>query len=77
MIKIDATQTQRGSAGGIDPEGQSFRTLDGVTLCLVLDATEVADLLEGYDPENDYSPSASESRRIAREICDALRALNL
>jgi len=44
---------------------------------LVLDPDEAAAALASYDPTSSTSPSAADSRRIARRVLDALVAAGL
>jgi len=57
---------------GAQPDAQ--RLPDGrIALVLVLDPDEAAGALRGYDPASGTSPSAADSRRIARRVLDLLR----
>jgi hypothetical protein len=50
------------------------RLPDGrVALVLVLDADEAAAALASYDPTSSTSPSAADSRRIARAVLDGMQ----
>jgi hypothetical protein len=42
-----------------------------IPVCIPLDQT--GPWLAAYDPDNDYSPSAADSRIIARAVLDALK----
>jgi hypothetical protein len=64
MIKADTTQI---TFGTIDE-------VDGWSIPLVIDIEEAIRLIEEYDPSNAYSPSAADSREIARVFLDALKA---
>ena len=44
------------------------------TVPMYVPVTEAAALLADYDPSNQYSPSAAESRALARVMLDALSA---
>jgi len=60
-----------------DPNAQpdAHRLPDGRRMVvLVLDADEAAAALASYDPTSSTSPSAADSRRIARAVLDALKA---
>ena len=46
----------------------------GISVPLFISLQEVLALLVSYDPEDKYSPSAAESREIARVLLDALKA---
>jgi|TARA_R100000455_G_C6271847_1_gene128298 hypothetical protein len=64
----DTTQIESGSFG-LTEDGS-----DGWWIPLFVTDAEAQTLLDGYDPANQYSPSAAESRDIARVFLDALLA---
>tara|TARA_R100001163_G_C5063912_1_gene201316 strand:- start:356 stop:577 length:222 start_codon:yes stop_codon:yes gene_type:complete len=55
-------------------EGLEPTNSDGWWIPLFVIDAEAQALLDGYDPANQYSPSAAESRAIARAFLDALLA---
>ena len=55
-------------------EGLEPTNHDGWWIPLFVTKAEAEALLAGYDPANRYSPSADESREIARVFLDALKA---
>lgn len=62
---------------GVDstgPDGAEFSTEAAFLLSLVVPLDQVGELLASYDPANQYSPSAEDSRRIARVVMDSLKA---
>jgi hypothetical protein len=63
MMKADETQILFGSIDDID----------GWTIPLVISWDEAVALIEAYDPANQFSPPAAESREIARVFLDALK----
>lgn len=63
MMKADETQILFGSIDDID----------GWTIPLVISWDEAVALIQAYDPSNQYSPAAAESREIARVFLDALK----
>jgi len=63
MIKVDETQITWGTIDEID----------GWSLPMVVSWDEAVALIEAYDPSSSTSPSAAESRRIARVFLDALK----
>ena len=69
----DAAQTN--SVSGQDTDGTSFDT-EGFSLTIVIPLAEVSALLDAYDSTNQYSPSATDSRAIARIVLDALKSLD-
>ncbi len=64
MIKADDSQIWEGD---LDDE-------NGVGVPVFISIDEALALLAEYDPEDKYSPSAAESREIARVLLDALKA---
>ena len=64
MIKADDSQIWQGD---LDDDS-------GVTVPIFITIDEALALLADYDPEDKYSPSAAESREIARVFLDALKA---
>lgn len=63
MIKADETQIVFGYIDDID----------GWTIPLVISWEEAVALIQAYDPANQFSPPAAESREIARVFLDALK----
>jgi hypothetical protein len=63
MMKADETQILFGSIDDID----------GWTIPLVISIDEAVALIQAYDPDNQFSPPAAESREIARVFLDALK----
>jgi|TARA_R100000084_G_scaffold37668_3_gene15100 hypothetical protein len=49
------------------------QSADGWIVPLVIPLDDVDGLLASYDPSNNYSPSAENSRVLARLILDALK----
>lgn len=64
MIKSDNSQIIFGTIDDVD----------GWSVPIVISIEEAVALIEAYDPSNDYSPPAAESREIARVFLDALKA---
>ncbi len=64
MIKADDSQIWEGD---LDDE-------NGVAIPIFISLQEAVELLKNYDPDETYSPSAAESREIARVLLDALKA---
>ena len=64
MKKADTTQITFGTINDVD----------GWSVPIVISWDEAVALIEAYDPSNDYSPPAAESREIARVFLDALKA---
>lgn len=55
-----------------DEHGAPF-DIDGLVIPMVIAQSEIAGLLAEYDPSASASPSAADSRVIARVLMDALR----
>ena len=55
-----------------DEHGEPF-DIDGLVIPMVIENDEIAGLLAEYDPSASASPSAADSRVIARVLMDALR----
>ena len=55
-----------------DEHGDPFE-IDGLVIPIVIAQTEIAGLLADYDPAVSASPSAANSRVIARVVMDSLR----
>tara|TARA_R110002110_G_scaffold335732_1_gene546367 strand:- start:59 stop:292 length:234 start_codon:yes stop_codon:yes gene_type:complete len=55
-----------------DQNGDPFE-IDGLVIPIVIATDEIAGLLADYDPAVSASPSAADSRVIARVVMDALR----
>ena len=72
-VRIDYTEVQvAASIGTEDTDGTSWS--DGVfviPVCIPL--SEAGPWLAAYDQSNQYSPSAADSRILARAVLDALK----
>lgn len=47
--------------------------VEGVVIPVIVPLKEIEALLAAYNPDENYSPSAGDSREIARLLLDALR----
>jgi hypothetical protein len=56
-----------------DQQGNEFTT-EGFVIPVMVPLADIGSLLAAYDPSNEYSPSAGDSRAIARVVMDALKA---
>ena len=56
----------------IDEHGDPFE-IEGLVIPVVIDNDEILGLLAEYDPAASASPSAADSRVIARVLMDALK----
>ena len=62
-MKADETQIVFGTIDDID----------GFSVPLIISWEEAVALIQAYDPSNQFSPPAAESREIARVFLDALK----
>lgn len=46
---------------------------DGFVIPVIVPASEIGEWLAAYDPTSSTSPSAADSRKIARVVMDALK----
>jgi hypothetical protein len=65
-MKVDACHY-----GGFQTHSEVYR--DGWAVTLVMSDDEVTELLAAYEPSSGTSPSAADSRELARPIAEALR----
>ena len=68
----DQTQIVPAVITATDEHGEQFEA-DGLVMPLVIALGEIDELLVEYDPAASASPSAADSRVIARVVMDALR----
>jgi hypothetical protein len=69
---VDYQSVRQIQIAGEDTEGNAFE-FSGVVIPVVVPDSEVASALSSYDSSNQYSPSAADSRAIARVVLDALK----
>ncbi len=70
-VRVDYSQVQKSSVASSDTDGSGF-TDDGYTVPIFVPLSEVQDLLASYDADTGSSPSAQDSRMLARVVLDAL-----
>lgn len=70
-IHVDMAAVFKGSVSTTDQNGDNV-SVAGVTLPVLVPEADIASLLAAYDPANQYSPSATDSRDLARVLLDAL-----
>ena len=72
-VNIDFPAVQvAASIGSTDTDGTPWENgVFSIPVCIPLD--QAGPWLATYDPDNDYSPSAADSRIIARAVLDALK----
>ena len=74
-VNIDQSQVQFLTAvSGEDTDGSSFET-PAFVVPVVIPLYQVPAWETAYDPANQYSPSAADSRVIARAVLDAMKAV--
>ena len=72
-LHIDYDQTAaRVSVGSTDTDDSSWED-EVYVIPVCIPSSQVSAWLAAYDPSNDYSPSAADSRVIARAVLDALK----
>ena len=71
-VYIDYPAVEQCGRGTEDTDGNSWENdVFAIPVCIPL--SEVGPWLAAYDPTNQYSPSAADSRIIARAVLDALK----
>ncbi len=68
---VDMAAVFEGTTSTVDQNGNNV-SVSGVTLPVLVPDADIPAMLAGYDPANQYSPSATESRALARVLLDAL-----
>ena len=68
----DQSQVQTVSITAEDQHGDPVE-IEGIGIPIVIGSDEIAALIAAYDPAASASPSAADSRIIARVVMDALR----
>lgn len=61
------------TVGYLDTDGTTVEMEETVTIPVCIPSTAVSDWLAAYDSTNQYSPTAADSRLIARAVLDALK----
>tara|TARA_R100001463_G_scaffold35008_3_gene76598 strand:- start:19907 stop:20137 length:231 start_codon:yes stop_codon:yes gene_type:complete len=69
---VDWLSVRQIQIAGEDTSGTSFEA-SGIVIPVLVPDSEVAAALSSYDASNQYSPSAADSRAIARIVLDALK----
>ena len=68
----DQSQVQSMSITAEDQHGDPVE-IEGIGIPIVIGSDEIAALIAAYDPAASASPSAADSRVIARVVMDSLR----
>lgn len=71
-VRIDYPAVEQDGRGTEGTDGSPWED-EVVTIPVCIPVTEVSDWLAAYDSTNQYSPSAGDSRIIARAVLDALK----
>ena len=72
-VKIRYKDVHSEIIGYEDTDGTPVEMEETVIIPACIPATDVSSWLAAYDPTNQYSPSAGDSRVIARAVLDALK----
>ena len=72
-IHIDQAAVDSGHVATVDTDGSAVDAPATLIPVIVPDSDRAA-WLAAYDPAETYSPSAADSRQIARAVLEALRA---
>lgn len=59
--------------GYYDTDDSPHEMRDIVTIPVCIPVEDIDDWLAAYDPDSEQSPSATDSRKIARAVLDALK----
>ena len=71
-LHVDQTAIVQCETTAPDQQGNEF-TLEGFVIPVMVPLADIDSLLAAYDSANNYSPSATDSREIARVFLDALK----
>ena len=71
-MNVDYSQVQEGNISTEDTNGSSISE-ECIVIPVLVPLSEVGDWLAAYDPTSSTSPSAADSRKIARVVLDALK----
>ena len=71
-VRVDQPAVQEITVASEDTQGESF-DVSGVMVPVLIPQAEVSALLDAYDPDSQYSPSAADARILARVLLDAVK----
>ena len=74
-IYVDQSQVTFEHVSSVDT-GNTNINVEGVVIPVLIPDSDITDWLAAYDSTNQYSPSATDSRKIARKVLDALKKYN-
>lgn len=72
-VRINFEDVTLEIVGYVDTQDDSHEMHDTFVLPVCIPVESVGPWLAAYDPSNQYSPSAADSRVIARAVLDALK----
>ena len=72
-VHIHFGNVTRQTVGYLDTDDTTVEMEETVTIPVCIPASAVSDWLAAYDSSNQYSPTAGDSRLIARAVLDALK----
>lgn len=72
-VRINYSNVVFETVGYYDTDGTPHDMHDTFTIPVCIPVEAVGPWLAAYDPSNDYSPSAADSRILARAVLDALK----
>jgi hypothetical protein len=71
-MNVDYSQVVEINISTEDTDGSSISE-EAIVIPVLVPLSEVGDWLAAYDPTSSTSPSAADSRKIARVVLDALK----
>ena len=71
-MNADYSQVVEGNISTEDTDGTNISE-EAIVIPVLVPLSEVGDWLAAYDPTSSTSPSAADSRKIARVVLDALK----
>ena len=72
IVNIDQDAVTSGHVSTTDSDGSQI-DVEGTIIPVIVPDSDRSDWLASYDPAEQYSPSAADSRIIARAVLDSLR----
>ena len=74
-IHVDQSNIVSAHVSSVDTDDTNI-DVEGVVIPVLIPDSDITDWLAAYDSTNQYSPSATDSRKIARKVLDALKKYN-
>tara|TARA_S200002703_G_scaffold60668_2_gene52534 strand:- start:201 stop:437 length:237 start_codon:yes stop_codon:yes gene_type:complete len=75
VVNIDQDAVTSGHVATTDSDGSHIDVV-GTIIPVIVPDSDRSDWLASYDPAEQYSPSAADSRIIARAVLDSLKKVN-